>query len=84
MQTLTSGKIATLCNVNPRTVLRWITSGKLKAFRLPGAITGYRKVILSPFWKKTGCLFRLNCRAQPALKANLLQQKRQASVFLRC
>ncbi|MBN3561483.1 response regulator [Aliamphritea spongicola] len=36
MQTLTSGKIATLCNVNPRTVLRWITSGKLKAFRLPG------------------------------------------------
>lgn len=36
MQTFTSGQIATLCNVNPRTVLRWITSGKLKAFRLPG------------------------------------------------
>ncbi|WP_261841209.1 response regulator [Aliamphritea ceti] len=36
MQTLTSGVIASLCNVNPRTVLRWINSGKLKAFRLPG------------------------------------------------
>ncbi|AXR07897.1 response regulator [Salinimonas sediminis] len=36
MKTLTSGEIATYCDVNLRTVIRWIESGKLKGFKLPG------------------------------------------------
>jgi two-component system response regulator VicR len=33
---LTSGEIARLCNVNFRTVLRWIERGDLPAYKLPG------------------------------------------------
>ena len=36
MKTLTSGEIASYCDVNLRTVIRWIESGKLKGFKLPG------------------------------------------------
>jgi two-component system response regulator RpaA len=34
--TLTTGAIARLCNVAPRTVSKWIDSGELKGHRLPG------------------------------------------------
>lgn len=33
---LTSGEVARLCNVNFRTVLRWIERGDLAAYKLPG------------------------------------------------
>ncbi|MFK7818672.1 MAG: response regulator [Planctomycetaceae bacterium] len=33
---LTSGEVARLCNVNFRTVLRWIERGELAAYKLPG------------------------------------------------
>lgn len=33
---LTSGEVARLCNVNFRTVLRWIERGDLVAYKLPG------------------------------------------------
>jgi len=33
---LTSRDIATYCQVSKSTVLEWIKSGRLKAFRLPG------------------------------------------------
>lgn len=33
---LTSGDVAKLCNVNFRTVLRWIERGDLSAYKLPG------------------------------------------------
>ena len=33
---LTSGEVARLCNVNFRTVLRWIERGQLAAYKLPG------------------------------------------------
>jgi excisionase family DNA binding protein len=33
---LTSGEVAKLCNVNFRTVLRWIERGELAAYKLPG------------------------------------------------
>jgi len=33
---LTSQDIATYCQVSKSTVLEWIKSGRLKAFRLPG------------------------------------------------
>ncbi|MEZ6060791.1 MAG: response regulator [Planctomycetaceae bacterium] len=33
---LTSGEVAKLCNVNFRTVLRWIERGALPAYKLPG------------------------------------------------
>ncbi|MEI8650520.1 helix-turn-helix domain-containing protein [Paraglaciecola sp. Hal342] len=36
MKTLTSGEIAKYCDVNLRTVIRWIDSGRLKGFKLPG------------------------------------------------
>lgn len=36
MKTLTSGEIAKYCDVNLRTVIRWIDSGRLKGYKLPG------------------------------------------------
>ncbi|MFT5708068.1 MAG: two-component system response regulator VicR [Oceanospirillaceae bacterium] len=36
MKTLTTGYIAKLCDVNLRTVIRWINQGSLKGFKLPG------------------------------------------------
>lgn len=36
MKTLTTGEIAKLCDVNLRTVIRWIERGALKGFKLPG------------------------------------------------
>lgn len=36
MKTLTTGDIAKLCDVNLRTVIRWIERGDLKGFKLPG------------------------------------------------
>lgn len=31
-----SGDVAKICDVTPRTIIRWIASGKLEAFQLPG------------------------------------------------
>lgn len=36
MKTLTTGEIASFCDVNLRTVIRWIERGELKGFKLPG------------------------------------------------
>lgn len=36
MKTLTTGDIAKMCDVNLRTVIRWIDRGDLKGFKLPG------------------------------------------------
>ncbi len=36
MQTLTTGDIAKYCDVNQRTVIRWLDKGALKGFKLPG------------------------------------------------
>jgi excisionase family DNA binding protein len=47
MKTLTSGEIATYCDVNLRTVIRWIESGKLKGFKLPGR--GNNRVLVEDF-----------------------------------
>jgi hypothetical protein len=35
-RTLTTGQVARMCNVAPRTVSLWCDSGKLRGFRLPG------------------------------------------------
>lgn len=34
--TLTTGEIAEYCDVNSRTVIRWIQRGHLRAYQLPG------------------------------------------------
>ncbi|WP_218310986.1 response regulator [Alteromonas antoniana] len=47
MKTLTSGEIAAFCDVNLRTVIRWIESGKLKGFKLPGR--GNNRVLVDDF-----------------------------------
>jgi len=36
MKSFSSGDVAKVCDVNPRTVIRWIEAGKLNAFKLPG------------------------------------------------
>ena len=36
MKSFSSGEVAKYCDVNPRTVIRWIEAGKLTAFKLPG------------------------------------------------
>lgn len=47
MKTLTSGEIASYCDVNLRTVIRWIENGKLKGFKLPGR--GNNRVLVDDF-----------------------------------
>jgi excisionase family DNA binding protein len=34
---LTTGEVAKICNVAPRTVSKWFDSGKLKGYRIPGS-----------------------------------------------
>lgn len=34
---LTTGQVAKLCNVAPRTVTKWFDSGQLKGYRIPGS-----------------------------------------------
>jgi len=34
---LTTGEVARICNVAPRTVSKWFDSGKLKGYRIPGS-----------------------------------------------
>lgn len=36
MKSFSSGEVATICDVTSRTVIRWIGTGKIKAFKLPG------------------------------------------------
>ena len=47
MKTLSTGEIAKLCDVNLRTVIRWIERGALKRFKLPGR--GNNRVRLEDF-----------------------------------
>lgn len=49
MKTLTTGEIAKLCDVNLRTVIRWIDRGALKGFKLPGR--GNNRVMVEDFLK---------------------------------
>ena len=36
-QVLTTGEVARICHVAPRTVSKWFDSGKLKGYRIPGS-----------------------------------------------
>ncbi len=45
---LTTGDIAEMCDVNYRTVIRWVETGHLKAFQLPGG-RGDRRVLPEDF-----------------------------------
>lgn len=47
MKTLKPGEIANYCDVHQRTVSRWIASGQLKGFKLPGR--GNYRVLLGDF-----------------------------------
>lgn len=47
MKTLTTGDIAHYLDVNQRTVIRWLNSGRLKGFKLPGR--GNNRVLVSDF-----------------------------------
>ena len=47
MKTLTTGDIARYLDVNQRTVIRWLDSGRLKGFKLPGR--GNNRVLVSDF-----------------------------------
>lgn len=49
MKTLTTGEIAKICDVNLRTVIRWIERGELKGFKLPGR--GNNRVLVDDFVK---------------------------------
>ncbi len=37
MKVLTTGQVAKICQVAPRTVSKWFDSGKLKGYRIPGS-----------------------------------------------
>ncbi|WP_417221918.1 response regulator [Amphritea sp.] len=47
MKTLSTGDIAQWCDVNLRTVIRWIEKGDLKGFKLPGR--GNNRVLVEDF-----------------------------------
>ena len=34
---LTTGEVAQICNVAPRTVSKWFDSGQLRGYRIPGS-----------------------------------------------
>ena len=34
---LTTGQVAKICNVAPRTVSKWFDSGRLRGYRIPGS-----------------------------------------------
>ncbi len=36
VKSFSSGEVAKMCDVTPRTIIRWIEAGRLKAFKLPG------------------------------------------------
>lgn len=46
-KSLTTGDIAKYCDVNLRTVIRWIERGSLKAYKLPGR--GNNRILLEDF-----------------------------------
>lgn len=46
-KTLTSGEVAQFCDVNLRTVIRWIEKGHLKGFKLPGR--GNNRILVTDF-----------------------------------
>lgn len=55
MQTYTTGKIAKLCEVAPRTVSQWIDKGLLRGYRIPGSQDRrVRKEELVKFLRNTG------------------------------
>jgi two-component system response regulator VicR len=49
---LTTGDIATYCQVSKTVVLKWIKDGELKAFQLPGGHFRIDKESFSNFLKK--------------------------------
>ncbi len=54
MQTLTTDEVARLCGVSRPTVVRWIESGRLDAYRTPG---GHRRILrpaLDAFCRRHG------------------------------
>ena len=36
MKVFTTGQVAKICKVAPRTVSKWFDSGRLKGYRIPG------------------------------------------------
>jgi hypothetical protein len=44
---LTTGDVAKICNVAPRTVSKWFDSGQLKGYRIPGRTAGFRSASCS-------------------------------------
>lgn len=47
LRSLTTGEIAKYCDVNLRTVIRWLDSGKLKGYKLPGR--GNNRILVADF-----------------------------------
>ena len=41
-EVLTTGEVAKICNVSPRTVTKWVDTGQLRGYRIPG--TKYRRI----------------------------------------
>jgi excisionase family DNA binding protein len=64
--TLTTGDIAKLCEVAPRTVSKWIDTHKLKGYRIPGS--NDRRVLkrdLIDFMQSSGMPVPPSLRANP-------------------
>lgn len=59
MDVYTTGKIAKLCGVSPRTVAMWIDHGHLKGWRTPGGGRRVLRAALAKFLKDNGMPFVL-------------------------
>jgi len=56
MKVFTTGQVAKICKVAPRTVSKWFDSGRLKGYRIPGShIAVFRAITSSSSSKSMVC-----------------------------
>lgn len=59
MQTFRTGQIAKICEVAPRTVVKWIDTGLLTGYRIPGGGRRVERAVLEKFIQDHGMPFVL-------------------------
>ena len=62
----TTGQVAKICKVAPRTVSKWFDSGRLKGYRIPGS----RRTVASPANNSSGSSRNTACRWGNSKKKN--------------
>jgi excisionase family DNA binding protein len=53
---LTAKDVARMCQVNPKTVVKWVSNGSIRHFRLPGGHLRFHRDELQLFMREHGFL----------------------------